>query len=407
MRIGIDCRTILNPDAGERAGVGHYTYHLVRHLIEHDQQNEYVLFFDYRMAREGTQEFTQPNVKIKFFPFSSYGKFLPFAYSHMLVSAALLKERLNVFHAPANVFPLVYPKKTIITVHDLAIFKHPEWFPSQIFSTRLLVPRSLKRARHIIAVSQSTKCDLQDIFSVPSRKITVIPEAVDTKSLPLIDQDDDVRSVYKLPAKFLLFIGTIEPRKNLLVLFEAWHRLQQMRPEAVKGANLVIAGSLGHRGKDIIATIKQRRLNKSIRFLGYVSHNHKIRLIKAAQGFVFPSLYEGFGLPVLEALQLGTPVITSNTSSLPEVAGSAAILIDPTDVDALAMGMRDLLTKPVITKALIKAGKQQAQKFSWANAAAETLKVYEQIMRPNGKLKGNKRPNKNSAKPSTKKKRRK
>lgn len=379
MRIGIDCRTILNPESGERAGVGHYTYHLVRALIDHDRRNDYVLFFDYRMPREATQEFIQANVRITFFPFSSYGKFLPFAYSHMLVSAALLRHRLDVFHGPANAIPLTYPRRSVITIHDLAIYRHPEWFPSQVFSTRLLVPQSIKRAKHIIAVSKATKADLQDLFNAPSAKITVVPEAADTNLLNLHDSRDDVLKKYKLPKRYLLFVGTIEPRKNLLTVLEAWKRLHVHRPEVVAKTHLVLAGGVGYGGETVTAQIKKMKLRKTVTMTGYISHNHKILLMKKATGFVFPSLYEGFGLPVLEAMQLGVPVITSTSSSLPEVVGKAALTVEPNDVEGLAQAMKTVLTNSAVAKNLRTKGLTQARKFSWADTARSTLAVYQRV----------------------------
>lgn len=376
MKIGIDCRTILNPDSGERAGVGHYTYHLVRALLDDDQRNDYVLFFDYRMPREATQEFVQANTTIKFFPFSSYGKFLPFAYSHMLVSAALLKHRLNLFHGPANTIPLTYPKRSVITIHDLAIYKHPEWFPSQMFSTRLLVPQSIKRAKNIIAVSNATKGDIQELFNVPDKKITIIPEAADTVMLDLHDQTHDIRKFHNLPQRYILFVGTIDPRKNLAVLLEAWKRLLTHRREAVKDVKLVLAGGVGYGGEPIVALIKKMKLSQRVVHTGYVSHNHKILLMKNAAAFVFPSLYEGFGLPVLEAMQLGLPVVTTNVSSIPEVAGRAALMVEPTDVEGLAQAMMKVLTNKTLAEQLRRKGKRQAAKFNWTKTAQQTLAVY-------------------------------
>ncbi len=376
MKIGIDCRTILNPDSGERAGVGHYTYHLVRALLDHDQTNEYVLFFDYRMPREATQEFVQANTTITFFPFSSYGKFLPFAYSHMLVSAALLKHRLNLFHGPANTIPLTYPKRSVITIHDLAIYKHPEWFPSRLFSTRLLVPQSIKRAKQIIAVSNATKQDIRELFNVASKKISIVPEAANTELLDLNDRRDNIWKKYKLPKRYMLYVGTIDARKNLLVLLEAWKRLQTHRRETVSDVRLVLAGGVGHGGEPVAAMIKKMKLGSSVVQTGYVSHNHKVLLMKNATAFVFPSLYEGFGLPVLEAMQLGIPVITTNVSSLPEVAGSAAITLDPSDVEGLAQAMLKLLSDKTAWNRLSRKGVTQASKFSWAKTAEQTLAVY-------------------------------
>jgi len=379
MRIGIDCRTILNPDSGERAGVGHYTYALIRALLSFDQENDYVLFFDYRTRREAAQTFEQPNVTIKFLPFSSYGKFLPFGYSHLLVAAAFLKAKLDVLHGPANVLPLGYPKATVITLHDLAIYRHPEWFPTQIFSTRLLVPQSLKRAKHIIAVSQATKEDAREFFNVPSKKVSVIPEAADMDLLSLNDREHDVRKIYDLPKNFFLYVGTIEPRKNLPTLFQAWSQLIHHRPEVMKDTQLILAGGIGHGGQGVLPQIAKMKLTKSVRHLGYIPHNHKVLLMKEAIAFVFPTLYEGFGLPVLEAMQMGVPVLSTNTSSIPEVSGSAAMLCDPNDVDGFAEGMQRLLTDEALRKTMSVNGKLQAQKFSWEKTAKQTLEVYKKV----------------------------
>lgn len=376
MRIGIDCRTILNPRSGERAGVGHYTYNLVRNLVDTDTKDEFVLFFDYRMPREAALEFERPNVTIRFLPFSSYGKFLPFAYGHLLVAAALTKQRLDVFHSPAGSVPMGYRGKTVVTVHDLAIYVHPQWFPRQLVSTKVLVPRALKSADHLIAVSKSTKRDVQERLHIPAKKVSVIYEAADTALLPLHDQHDNVRKIYQLPKKYVFFVGTIEPRKNLTTLARAWKIFQKKYAREAKGIELILAGGKGYHGEEVLAEVKKMCVGKSMRWIGYVTHNHKILLMKGAAGFAFPSWYEGFGIPVLEALQLGVPTVTSNVSCLPEVAGTAAILIDPHDPKALADGMRKMLISPQIMK---ERGREQARKFTWAKAAKETLRVYRQV----------------------------
>ena len=176
MRIGIDCRTILNPDGGELAGTGHYIYYLVKYLLSLDQDNEYVLFFDSRFKNLG--EFSGKNVKIRTFPFYQYKQYLPVAYSQMLVSAFLAKERLDLFHSPANIVPFFYLFPSVVTIHDLAIYKYPEFFSSgnitrQAFATKVLIPSTISRAKRIIAVSQNTKNDIIDLLervSIPYRK---------------------------------------------------------------------------------------------------------------------------------------------------------------------------------------------------------------------------------------------
>jgi len=371
---------MLNPAGGERAGVGHYTYHLVKALLEVDRTNEYILYFDHRMPAAVLDDFSQLNVTVRRLPFSRYRKFLPFAYSHLLLAAFLTRDQLDVFHAPANVMPLSYNRPTVVTVHDLAIYQHPEWFPSQNASTRVLVPQTIKKAAAIIAVSKATKRDVLTMFKVVSKKVTVISEAADTAILQLRDSKADVRKIYKLPKKFVLYVGTIEPRKNLTVLIQAWQRLLHLRPTVVQDTALVIAGGAGYRGKDIVDLVKKLHV-PSIRLLGYIPHNHKVKLMSEAEAFVFPTLYEGFGLPVLEAMQLGTPVITTNISSIPEIVGSAALLHKPNDVDQLAEHIRSILTQPAMAKKMSTTGKKQAKLFSWKSVAKETLAVYEQVVK--------------------------
>lgn len=377
MRIGVDCRTMLNPISGERAGVGHYTYHLVKALLEVDRKNEYVLYFDHRMPAAVVDDFAAANVTVRRLPFFKYRKFLPFAYSHLLLAAFLSRDNLDVFHAPANVMPLSYNRPTVVTIHDLAIYKHPEWFPTQIASTRVLVPQTVKKAKAVITVSKATKKDLLDLFNVPSKKVTVVPEAADTTLLQLRDKAADVRKIYKLPKKFLFYVGTIEPRKNLTALIQAWQRLAHTRPAVVKDTALVIAGGLGYRGQEVLDLIGTLKM-PAIKALGYLPHNHKVKLMAEAEAFVFPTKYEGFGLPVLEAMQLGTPVISSNVSAIPEITGNTALLGSPDDVEALTENIRKVLTRPALAKKMSLDGKKQARQFSWKRAARETLVVYHQ-----------------------------
>lgn len=374
MKIGIDCRTILAPGVGEQAGVGHYTYFLVRTLLRMDKHNHYVLFFDSRM--KNLSEFHAKNVTVTAFPFSQYRKFLPFAYSHMLIAAQLFRHRLDVFHSPANTLPLTYLKTSVLTVHDLAIYRNPQWFPTQVFSTRLLVPQSVKRAKRIIAVSQSTKRDLRDLFNVPTRKVRVVPEGVDVRPLPLKDRNLDIRKRFKLPKRFLLFVGTLEPRKNLPTLIRAFAQVVRSPKHADVG--LVLAGAAGNRAHEVFEEIAEQKLADRVRYVGYLPHNQKLTALREAEAFVFPSLYEGFGLPVLESMALGTPVITSRVSSLPEVAGTAALLVDPEDQDELARAMGRVLDQPALQRRLSAAGTVQVKTFSWDRAARETLAVYRE-----------------------------
>jgi glycosyltransferase involved in cell wall biosynthesis len=383
MRIGIDCRTILNPTSGERAGVGHYTYNLVKQVIHQDTHNEYVLYFDYRM--HDVNDFARENVTVKHFPFSQYGKFLSFGYSHMLIAAYLMKEGLDLYHVPAGNIPLTYPKKVLYTVHDLAIYKNSEWFPSQILSRHVLTPRSLKAADHLIAVSKSTKHDIKELFNIPDKKISVIYEGADVKKIPLKRKKLETIEKFNLPEMYFLFIGTLEPRKNLITLIRAYKKFLTSEPSHAN-IPLVVAGSKGYKSSLLFEEVKELGIKKAqFRYFGYVSHNEKIELLRHARAFVFPTLYEGFGIPVLAALSVGTPVISSNTSSIPEIVGSAGVLMDPEDEHALVEAMKSLVHNEQLFQSLKQKGLAQAKNFSWERSAKETIALYTSITKKNHK----------------------
>ena len=376
MRIGIDCRTILNPHSGERAGVGHYVDGLVSALIDRYPDAEFVLYFDYRVR--DISGFARKNVKVKHFPFSQYGKYLSFGYSHMLITAYLLKEGLDILHVPAGSIPFTYPKKVVYTVHDLAIFKHPEWFPSSFISRNVLVPQTIRKADAIIAVSASTAHDLKQLFNVPSKKVSIIHHGFDVHKIPLKRRANETIEKYKLPKRYVLFVGTIEPRKNVEGLMRAFVALQEKNP-ALADVALVLAGQEGYHSEQVMQTLMALKTKRSIRYIGYVTHNEKVELLRHAAAFVFPSFYEGFGLPILEAMALGVPVVTSKTTSMPEIAERAALFIDPTNVADITRGLREVLTKPDVAKRLHEAGPKQAAKFSWQRCAEETMAVYRKV----------------------------
>ena len=397
MRIGIDCRTILNPGAGEQAGIGHYTHCLVRNLLKIDQENEYVLFFDNRISDSAAKLVigNNQNVKARFFPFYQYKQYLPFAYSQMLVAAFLSREKLDLYHSPANVIPLQYSGKSVVTLHDLAIYKHPDWFPSnfmsrQIFSTKILVPKSLRKAKRIIAVSENTKQDIIKQFKIPAKKIEVVYEGVmksdDLGNKKLIIPDKQtLKKKFDIKDNYILFLGTIEPRKNIAALVKAYHGLlTRNRIKSQKDnknfPQLVLAGGRGWKYKEVFKTIKNLKLEKEIKYLDYVDHQDKIGLMQNALCFVFPSKYEGFGLPILEAMNLGIPVISSNVSSIPEVAGEAAILINPDSVSDLVQAIEKVVGDKKLREELSQKGREQSQKFSWQKTAEETLAIYKEVL---------------------------
>ncbi len=401
MRIGIDCRTILNPGKGEQAGVGHYTYYLVKNLLKIDKRNEYVLFFDYRVTK--TKEFKQKNSEIKYFPFSEYKKFLPFSYSHMLISAFLARAKLDLYHSPANVIPYTYSGPSVITVHDLAIYKHPEWFPrGQKFSTRLLVPKSLNKAKKIIAVSKATKKDIIKLFKIPNQRIEVIYEGVFREKAKV--KFESLKRKYKIADNYILFLGTVEPRKNLVGLVHSYNEL--IKQKRFAKYQLVIAGAKGWKEGEVFKTIRKLKLEDQVRYLGYVAHQDKIGLIKNSTIFIFPSYYEGFGLPILEAMELGAPVITSNTSSIPEITDHSAVHINPAKEEEITKALVKVLGSSALRRKLKHAGYNQAQKFSWQKTAKQTLAVYRntcQELKNEAKVKAKKKTDKKKPKKNRKK----
>lgn len=375
MKIGIDCRTILDVEGGEKAGVGHYTYFLVENLLKIDQEDQFILFFDPKVGDAG--KFKRPNSLIKFFPFNQYRKFLPVAYSHFLVSAFISRENIDVFHSPASTIPLAFPGKSVVTIHDLAIYRRKEWFPKgQGFATKVSVPKSIEKARKIIAVSKSTGQDLGEIFNLSKSKIVVVYNGVEAGEGVGVEEINKLKKKFNLD-DYVLFVGTIEPRKNLVGLIDAFEMM--VRGGRLKSLKLVIAGSRGWGYEEVFAEVKKLRLQGQVVFTDYVSAKEKAALLTGAKMFVFPSFYEGFGLSILEAMRAGTPVITSNLTSMPEVAGEAALLINPRKVEEIKRAMERVMKDPALAKKLVEKGTQQVKKFSWKKCAQETLKVYQEV----------------------------
>lgn len=379
MRIGIDARTILNPGKGEQAGVGHYTYYLIKHLLKNDKKNTYVLFFDSRVNH--SKEFSQRNVEIKYFPFYRYRVLLPITYSHLLVSAIVSREKLDVFHSPASTMPLIYQKSSVVTIHDLAIYKNKNWFPGgQQFSTRIVVPHTLKKVDKIIAVSESTKKDIARLFKIPKEKVEVIYNGIDDIAAEKhVASKTRLQSKYGIRDAFILFLGTLEPRKNIPRLIQAFKRVSSR--SRFQNIQLVIAGGHGWESKNLAAMCDKLGLSNDVIFTGYVSRSSKIGLMRHAEAFVFPSLYEGFGLSNLEAMALGTPVVTSDTASMPEVMGDAAVYINPKSVKSISDGIIKILSSPKLRKSLTQKGKRQSTKFHWDICAKQTLDIYGGVYR--------------------------
>ena len=385
MRIGIDARTILNPEKGDAIGVGHYTYQLIRHLLKIDKENEYVLFFDFRVREKDVKKFSQSNAKIKFYPFSDYKKYLPGIYNEILGSAILSKEKLDLIHTTSHAsrIPASYSGKTIVTIHDLAVYKFNDIFPKFYQAkNKALISLMVNKAQKVIAVSHSIKDDLQTILKCPEEKIQVIYSGFDKRMFenPEVDRKK-ILDKYSIEDKYLLFLGTLEPSKNIVRLLEAFKIFKEKNKKDKTAGNykLIMAGKRGWLAKEYKQVAKDLGLNKDIIFTGYVIGDDLVPLFHNADFFIMPSLYEGFGTTVLEAFATGTPAIVANVSSIPEIAGDAAELVNPMDTQNIAEAMIKLSRSEELKNSYREKGYKQLEKFNWEKCARETLEVYKSL----------------------------
>ncbi|QPC81190.1 glycosyltransferase family 4 protein [Phototrophicus methaneseepsis] len=287
----------------------------------------------------------------------------------------------DLYHATDFVLPPTLPKtRTIVTVHDLSFVKVPDAASPPLKAyLDTVVPRSLARADHIIADSAATKSDIIDIYGIPANQISVVLSGVSTAFRPVTDpaQQQHVRQKYAIGQQpFLLSVGTVQPRKNYSRII---HSLAELRAQGMDLC-LVIAGGKGWLQDEMHQTIKHTHMEDAVKLIGYADDADLPTLYSSANCVVFPSLYEGFGFPVLEAMACGTPVITSNVSSLPEVAGDAALIVDPYDTEALTHAIKRVLTDSDLHAKLIEHGLIQAAKFTWEASAQRLREVYTHVL---------------------------
>ena len=374
MRIAIDARIAHYTGAG----IGQYAVHLAQALTRVDPANQYVLLQsrkDHRTLAEG------PHVQRKSMVTPSHHRW----EQEMLVAEfklrpALRRLGIDLLHSTDFIPPLrLHGFKSVITVHDLAFLRWPHFLTEASARYYGQVEAAVERADHIIAVSESTKNDLVKLLGAPRDKITVVHEAADPIYRPLARAEAlaSIRSKFPLPEEFILFVSTIEPRKNINTLLHAYRRLLDSYKVS---AGLVLAGSTGWLSDQIFDTVEQLDLQRHVTFLGRVQNGDLLYLYNLACCLAHPAHYEGFGLPPLEAMACGTPVVASNVSSLPEVVGDAALLIDPNSDEELAVALHRLLTNEELRAMLREKGLVRARTFSWERAAEETLAVYQRTL---------------------------
>jgi glycosyltransferase involved in cell wall biosynthesis len=368
LRIAIDARKLRD------YGIGTYVRNLLRHLSRIDSTTEYVLFC--RAEDCGDLEELGENFRAVPEPARPYS-----ASEQLRIPMDLRREGIDLFHAPHYVLPPLTPCKSVVTIHDCIHLRFPQYLPNRLAYAyaRSSLWFATHRSNRVLTVSEASKRDILRYFRVPDRKIDVIYNAIDERfgAPPTSEEIERVRDRYQLNAPFVLYAGNIKPHKNLERLIEAFHTLRRGDLEHVK---MLIIGDEISKYATLRRAVHRYKLHKHVRFFGFVPDKTLAVLYRLARAFVFPSLYEGFGLPPLEAMASGTPVITSNLSSLPEVVGDAALLIDPYDADAIADAMRRVLLDSDLREDLRQRGLRRVAEFSWDRSVRRIREIYEEVL---------------------------
>lgn len=362
------------------AGIGRYVRELVRALALQDTKTPYRLFV--AGAERGALPVV-PGANFSWHPTRITPRWFARLWHRLQVPlpVEVFTGRVPLFHATDFTLPPTLPgTKTLLTVHDLSFVRAPET-TTPVLKAYLdtVVPRSVRRATHVLADSQATKDDLIELYGTPPEKVTVLLGGVNREFAPVADADlrRAVRRRYAIPDNPYIFsVGTVQPRKNYARLIEAVAALGAQFDDV----HVVIAGGRGWLEGPIYATVELCGLTERVHFIGFARDEDLPALYAGAACLAYPSLYEGIGLPVLEAMACGTPVVTSAISSMPEIAGDAALLIDPYSVDELAEALRRLLTDEALRHDLIARGFDQAAYFTWERAAQQLITVYRQLM---------------------------
>lgn len=368
IRIGLDGTPLLGP----RSGVGNYTGRLLAAMLRHKPDWEYLLYSN-RSLEPLEQSLAQA------IPVYSRISSKRMIWMQCLLPSIIRRSHPQVCHFPNAMAPLWQQRPFIVTIHDASLFLYSRYHPlARILSIRLALPTIARRATAIITVSHHARADLIRILDLPPEKVHVVYEAAPAHFRPVVEPEylAALRRKYRLPEQFLLYVGTLEPRKNLHRLVQALYEIRRRGfPH-----RLVMVGASGWDMDNFRDEIARLEMEEAIIFTGYVPTEDLPGLFSLATLFVFPSLYEGFGLPPLEAMACGTPVLSSNRSSLPEICADAAHLVDPENVEDLVHSLEMLLSDPDRRRELSARGLARARDFSWDHAAQQTAAIYQQVL---------------------------
>ena len=370
MKVAIDARKLHD------FGIGTYIRNILRQIARIDRRTEYILICQPRDRELSLSLGDNFRVEVDTSP--------PYSLREQLsIPWTLVRTRANMLHEPHYVLPPLAVCRSVVTIHDCIHLRFPQYLPNRAALTyaRAQMGSAARRSDRILTVSEASKRDILEYFDVPPEKITVIHNAID-EHFGTAPAEPDIRRVaerYQLEETFVLYVGNVKPHKNLERLLDAFRLLRQT--SGLEDLKLVIIGDAISKYAALRRATHHYNLHKFVRFLGFLPDETLAIVYRLAGVFVFPSLYEGFGLPPLEAMASGTPVVTSNVSSLPEVVGDAALLVDPTDPVAIADAMRRVLTEPTLAAELSARGLARARTFSWAQAASRIHEIYQQVGR--------------------------
>ena len=367
VRIAIDVRKLHD------FGIGTYVRNLLRQLSRLDHDTEYVL-----LGRPGDDGFAGELGENFRLVAESSGQYS--VGEQLSIPFKLGRASPNLFHTPHYVLPVLTPCRSIVTIHDCIHLIFPQYLRNRMAyaCARAMFWTAVHRASRILTVSEASKRDILRFFEVPETKVSVIYNAIDERlhRRPPEEEMLRVRERYQLHDRFLMYAGNVKPHKNLERLIRAFVLLRQ---DGLDDLQLLVTGSEVSRYSALRRTVHRYNLRRRVRFLGYQSEDTLAALYRLADVFVFPSLYEGFGLPPLEAMAAGTPVVVSNVSSLPEVVGDAGVLVNPYDPRSIADGIRKVLTDRTLRSDLRARGLARARSFSWPASAARIRRIYEEL----------------------------
>jgi glycosyltransferase involved in cell wall biosynthesis len=369
VRVAIDARKLHD------FGIGTYIRNILRQLARLDRQTEYILICGGRDRELGLS--LGDNFRVEVDSSKPYS-----VREQLSVPWTLVRTRAGIFHEPHYVLPPLTRCRSVVTIHDCIHLRFPQYLAKRgaLAYARAQMGAAARRSNRILTVSEASKRDILEFFDVAPDKVTVIYNGID-EGFSTPPPEDKIRAVeerYQLQGEFALYVGNVKPHKNVERLLDAFHLVRRSGLDHLK---LVVIGDEISKYAALRRAVHRYNLHKYVRFLGFLPDETLAVVYRLASVFVFPSLYEGFGLPPLEAMACGTPVVTSNVSSLPEVTGDAALLVDPYSAEAIAEAMRRVLTDDALRSDLSARGLARAREFSWERSAQRVRQIYGEVAR--------------------------